>query len=178
MTMARRGARRGAVVVAVLAAGAVGAGCADDEPSGAATAPTAGSSVSASALPGATESGFVLLDTRPPGMDSVAGTAWLATGDDPGTTLTVSLTGLEPGTEYIGHLHAQACGEGNGGPHFQFDQAGSDQPPNEVHIGFTAEANGAGTATITNPQPVGDGARSVVVHPADASDNRLVCADF
>lgn len=129
-------------------------------------------------LPGATESPLVLLDTRPPGTDGVQGSAWLALGEQaPGTTLTVALTGLEPGAEFVGHLHAQPCAEDNGGPHFKFDPAGSDMPPNEVHIGFTAAPDGTGGATITNEQRAGE-ARAVVIHPADAQDNRLACADF
>lgn len=128
-------------------------------------------------LPDATEVSFVLLDTAPPGSDEVAGTAWVAFGDDPGTTLTVTLTGLEPGAAYVGHLHADPCADGSGGPHFRFDPDGSDMPPNEVHIGFTADASGAGSATITNSQAA-DEAASVVIHPVEAIDNRLVCADL
>ncbi len=120
---------------------------------------------------------FVVLDTAPPGSDDVTGEAWLAQGDA-GTTVTIRLTGLEPGTTYTGHLHAAACEEDNGGDHFRFDPDGSELPPNEVHLGFTADDAGAGEATITNDAQVGDGAPSVVVHPQDAMDNRLACADL
>ncbi|MBU1801082.1 MAG: superoxide dismutase family protein, partial [Actinobacteria bacterium] len=64
------------------------------------------------------------------------------------------------------------------GPHFKFDLEGSDVPPNEIHLGFTSSADGSGEATITSDEQVGDGAPAVVVHPADAMDNRLACADF
>lgn len=128
-------------------------------------------------LPDAVTGAFTVLDTAPPGSDAVAGDAWLAQGED-GTTLTVRLTGLEPGTAYVGHLHAQPCAEDAGGPHFAFDPDGPATPPNEVHIAFTAGDDGAGEATATNDRQVGDAAPSVVVHPADAQDNRLACADL
>lgn len=70
---------------------------------------------------------FALLDTRPPGMDDVKGTAWLAQGAQ-GTTVTVSLTGLKPGDSYMAHLHAQHCAAGNGGKHFQFEKGGAAAP--------------------------------------------------
>ncbi len=120
---------------------------------------------------------FTVLDTAPPGSEGVAGEAWLAQDDD-GTTVTIRLTGLAPDTEYVSHLHAQTCEVDNGGPHFKFDLDGSDVPPNEVHLGFTSTSDGLGEATITNDDQVGDGAPAIVVHPADAMDNRLACADF
>lgn len=187
----------GAAMFAVLAAG-----CADDgsdQPDAADQAsPTAASepdpmegmddegmdmmmndpdAVPANELDGAVESEFAVLETAPPGSEEVAGTAWLALGDDPGTTLTVTLAGLEPGAEYIGHLHEQSCDQDSGGAHFKFDPDGGDLPPNEVHIGFTAGDDGTGTATITNPESA-EGAGAVVIHPAEAMDNRLVCADL
>lgn len=135
------------------------------------------SATPASDLPGAKQASFVLLETRPPGSDAVTGTAWLAQSGT-GTTLTVTMTGLPAGGQYLGHLHALPCATENGGPHFRFNPSGSDQPPNEVHIGFASDPGGKATATITNDRQVGTGARSVVIHPADAVDNRLACADF
>jgi hypothetical protein len=137
------------------------------------------SATPADKIAGAKRATFVLLDTRPPGTDAVKGTAWLAQGDA-GTTLTVTMTGLKPGANYVGHLHAQACSADNGGPHFKFDPNDPGTPPNEVHIGFTADDNGMGMgmATVTNDRKVGDAAKAVVIHPADAADKRLACADF
>ncbi len=123
------------------------------------------------------EGTFTVLDTAPPGSEDVAGQAWLAQNDD-GTTVTIRLTGLEPGVDYVSHLHAQTCAEDNGGEHFAFDPDGVETPPNEIHLAFTADDEGTGTATVTNDQRVGDAAPAVVVHPADAMDNRLACADF
>ena len=120
---------------------------------------------------------FVVLDTAPPGSDAVTGRAWVAQ-DGAGTTVTVRLRGLEPDTRYVGHLHAQSCTEERGGDHFAFDPEGKASPPNEVHLGFTSTAEGSGTATVTNDRRVGDRAPAIVVHPADAMDNRLACADL
>ncbi len=120
---------------------------------------------------------FTVLDTAPPGSDGVTGRAWLTQSDDR-TTVTIRLDGLEPDTEYVAHLHARPCAADNGGPHFQFEEGGAEVPPNEVHLGFASSADGAGEATVTNDQRVENGAPAVVVHPADAMDNRLACADF
>ena len=123
---------------------------------------------------------FTVLDTAPPGSDDVAGEAWLAhtDGGGEGTTVTIRLAGLEPDTDYVAHLHAEACSDDNGGDHFKFDPDGSDVPPNEVHLAFTSTDDGTGEATITNESDVEDRAPALVVHPADALDNRLACADF
>ena len=120
---------------------------------------------------------FLVLPTAPPGSEDVGGDAWLAQNDE-GTTVTVRLTGLEPGIEYVSHLHAQTCEQDNGGPHFAFDPDGEEVPPNEIHLGFTASEDGSGEATVTNDRRVEDQAPAIVIHPADAMDNRLVCADF
>lgn len=120
---------------------------------------------------------FKLLDTRPPGMDDVQGTAWLAQGPK-GTTVTVSLTGLKPGGKNMSHLHAQQCSAENGGEHFQFDKGGATTPPNEVHLRFTADKLGMGMVTVNNDRKTGEGAAAIVVHPMAAQDNRIACADF
>lgn len=123
------------------------------------------------------EGTFKLLDTRPPGLDHVKGTAWLAQGPK-GTTVTVKLTGLKPGASYMAHLHAQHCSAGNGGAHFQFVKGGPEMPPNEVHLAFDAGKTGIGMTTVNNARKTGKGAVAIVVHPSDALDNRIACADF
>ncbi len=120
---------------------------------------------------------FTMLDTRPPGMNDVKGTAWLAQGNK-GTTVTVSLTGLKAGEVYMAHLHAQHCSADNGGSHFQFEKGGPAKPPNEIHLMFTADKSGAGMTTVTNSRKTGKNAVAVVVHPNEAQDNRIACADF
>ncbi|MFH0515636.1 superoxide dismutase family protein [Streptomyces sp. M41] len=123
------------------------------------------------------EGSFKLLDTRPPGLDDVKGTAWLAQGAK-GTTVTVKLTGLKPGASYMSHLHAQQCSAENGGDHFQFEKGGSTMPPNEVHLAFKADKTGMGMTTVNNDRKTGENARAIVIHPAEAQDNRIACADF
>lgn len=120
---------------------------------------------------------FRMLDTRPPGMDNVKGTAWLAQGSK-GTTVTVSLTGLKPGHVYMAHLHAQHCSADNGGEHFQFEKGGPAMPPNEIHLMFTADKSGTGMTTVNNSRKTGKGAVAIVIHPNEAQDNRIACADF
>lgn len=120
---------------------------------------------------------FKMLDTRPPGMDDVKGTAWLAQGAK-GTTVTVSLTGLKPGHVYMAHLHAQHCSADNGGEHFQFEKGGPAMPPNEIHLMFTADKSGTGMTTVNNSRKTGKGAVAIVIHPNEAQDNRIACADF
>lgn len=117
---------------------------------------------------------FDLLDGAPEGAPDVSGTAYLARTDD-GTTLTVDLTGLEPDTDYMSHLHEGACADG-AGDHFKFDGDGSDQPPNEVHLIVPADADGGAATTITNENPDSQGARSMVLHLEDGT--KFACADL
>jgi hypothetical protein len=186
VTRTHRPVRAVAAAAGLLAAAALTGGCgakthgtsAGDSSSSPMAMPMSDPSATpADRIDGAKKSAFTLLDTRPPGTDAAAGTAWLAQ-DGTGTTVTIRMTGLKPAQEYMAHLHAQACAKDNGGPHFRFDPAGPATPPNEVHLGFTADTTGAGTATVHNDRKVGDGARALVVHPMDAMDNRLACADF
>lgn len=110
-------------------------------------------------------------------MDAVKGTAWLAQNDK-GTTLTVAMTGLKPGATYMGHVHSQTCSDGDGGRPLKFDPNGPDASPNLVMLAFTADSNGMGKATVTNEHKVGDAGKAVVIHPAEAMDNSLACADL
>ncbi|MDX2681695.1 superoxide dismutase family protein [Streptomyces soliscabiei] len=137
------------------------------------------SATPADKIPGATvaKGAFTLLDTRPPGMDDVEGAAWLAQSSK-GTTVTVSLAGLKPGASYMAHLHAQHCSAGNGGEHFQFEKGGATTPPNEVHLMFIADKSGRGMTTVNNSRKTGEDAVAIVVHPSEAQDNRIACADF
>lgn len=104
---------------------------------------------------------------------NVTGTAWLAR-HDAGTTVTVELTGLPPDSDFMSHLHAEACSD-NGGPHFKFDPDGSDQPPNEVHLMFQSDGEGAASTTVENDNPESEGAQSIVIHHGDA---KVACGDF
>lgn len=119
---------------------------------------------------------FALMDTRPEGYDSTAGTAWVAR-HGAGTTVTVELSGLIPDVDYISHLHADTCDAG-GGDHYQFDVGGSEMPPNEVHLAFTSDSDGNGFMTAENHDIVGLDAVALVVHPIELIDNKIACVDF
>jgi Cu/Zn superoxide dismutase len=119
---------------------------------------------------------FELLETRPSGYDDVTGVAEMARHDG-GTTVTIEVSGLQPGMEYISHVHAEPCAN-NGGPHYQFEVGGSELPPNEIHLLFTADEDGNGFMTAENDQTVDERAVAIVVHPVDLVDNKIACADF
>jgi Cu/Zn superoxide dismutase len=120
------------------------------------------------------EGEFVVLDTRPPGHDDVTGRAFIAR-HPAGTTVTIEISGLQPGEEFIAHVHEGSCAEA-GGAHFKFEAGGSDLPPNEIHLLFTSEGDGTGFMTAENEGVAGDDAKSLVVHPVDLLDNKIACA--
>lgn len=84
------------------------------------------------------------------------------------TTVTLSLSGLEPKTAYIAHLHTGGCDQADpGGPHFEFEPGRSEEPPNEIHLGLTSDAAGDGQAkTVVNREVPAGEAGSIVVHTA------------
>ncbi|MGI9529894.1 MAG: superoxide dismutase family protein [Acidimicrobiia bacterium] len=108
--------------------------------------------------------------------DGITGTAWLArhTG---GTTVTIALDGLTPGSQYVSHVHASACSEG-GGPHYRHDPEGSEHAPNEIHLAFIAGSDGEGMMTVENPTVASDVAVSIVVHESGDGTPKLACADL
>ncbi|HSK49406.1 MAG TPA: hypothetical protein VK889_02805 [Solirubrobacterales bacterium] len=101
----------------------------------------------------------------PIGYANVAGEATLERPDG-GTETAISLTGLKPDTAYVAHLHTGGCdGTDPGGSHFKFDPTGGEEPPNEIHFAFTANAEGEGEATARSDREVPEGeAGSIVVH--------------
>lgn len=119
---------------------------------------------------------FALVDSPPPGFDSVSGDAYLAQNAE-GTTVTIRVSGLEPLTDYMAHLHQERCSADSGGDHFAFDPTGEAAPPNEIHLGFTTNGTGSGEATVVNDRRVGNGAPSVVVHTSSEME-KVACADF
>ena len=115
---------------------------------------------------GETVSGsFAAVAGAPSAYSKVGGEAEL-TRSGGGTEVTIKLTGLQPETEYMAHLHTEGCaGSDPGGPHFQFEKGGSEEPPNEIHFEFESDSAGAGEATAASDKEVPEGeAGSVVVH--------------
>jgi Cu-Zn family superoxide dismutase len=105
-----------------------------------------------------------------PGAYSVVGGEAELERSDAGTAVSIALNGLEPKTAYMAHLHVGGCDQPEpGGPHFQFDKGGSEEPPNEIHLRFTSNAAGEGEAEATSKREVPAGeAGSVVVHVDDS----------
>lgn len=111
---------------------------------------------------------FVPLADAPEAYSIVGGEAELERADG-GTTVAITLNGLEPKTAYMAHLHTGGCDQPDpGGPHFQFQKGGSEEPPNEIHLQFSSDAAGEGEAEATSKRevPVGE-AGSVVLHAED-----------
>jgi Cu/Zn superoxide dismutase len=106
------------------------------------------------------------LPGTPPGDKAVAGEVSLER-DEGGTSVSLEVTGLEPGA-YVAHLHTGGCDQADpGGPHFKFDAAGSDEPPNEIHLEFKAKADGAARVSASSKREVPGGeAGSIVIHEA------------
>lgn len=115
---------------------------------------------------------FQLVPNAPAGYADLSGEAKLTREDD-GTVASLQLSGLQPDTEYVAHIHAGVCDQPDpGGPHFKFNPSGGDEPPNEIHLMFTSTAEGTGEAEASNDQRVPDGeGQSMVVHLADSGDD-------
>lgn len=113
-----------------------------------------------------------------PAADSkVDGEAEL-TRSNSGTKVSISVTGLEPKTEYMAHLHAGGCDQADpGGPHFQFEKGGAEEPPNEIHLEFSSNAAGEGEAEASSKHevPIGE-AGSVVIHTAEEESHHETAA--
>jgi hypothetical protein len=119
---------------------------------------------------------FVLLSGAPIEDQGVAGEASLERADG-GTVVSLRATGLEPDSPFVAHLHAEGCDQADpGGPHFQFDAGGSDEPPNEIHLEFSSDAKGSGKAEASSDREVPLGtAGSIVLHEAES--DRMTAAD-
>ncbi|HEX5984531.1 MAG TPA: hypothetical protein VFY69_10025 [Solirubrobacterales bacterium] len=108
---------------------------------------------------------MIALADAPPAYAEVSGKAELGRGEK-GTTVRLSVSGLEPNTAYIAHLHTGGCDQPDpGGPHFQFEKGGSEEPPNEIHLEFTSDAKGNAEAQTRSKREVPPGeAGAVVIH--------------
>lgn len=113
---------------------------------------------------------FTPVADAPAGYSEVSGEADIQRPEKGGTVVSLSVTGLEPHNDYIAHLHTGGCDQADpGGPHFQFEKGGSEEPPNEIHLEFTSDAAGEGKAQVSTDRdvPVGE-AGSVVIHLDDS----------
>lgn len=112
---------------------------------------------------------FAPVAGTPAGYSEVAGEADLERSDGD-TKVSLAVSGLEPKKAYVAHLHTGGCDQADpGGPHFQFEKGGSDEPPNEIHLEFTTDAAGEGEAEASSKREVPPGeAGSVVLHLGDS----------
>jgi hypothetical protein len=125
----------------------------------------------AGVLPDGPEAALALLPGAPQAQSGLGGRVVVSADR---TTVGLDLTGLQPESSYMAHVHEQECARDAGGPHFRFDPAGSDQPPNEVHlVARTGAGETTATALARAAQPLPPRARSVVVH---IGDDKIACA--
>lgn len=114
----------------------------------------------------------------------IAGEAVLTIAED-ATTLSVQLSGLEPGAAHPAHLHEGSCAER--GPHYQHDPDGVEAPPNELWpssdpddptAGLQADADGDASGEGTADWQARDEPLSVFVHAAGGEHAKIACADL
>ena len=121
---------------------------------------------------------------------SLEGTAQITRTAD-GTSVKITVRGLEPGTTYGAHLHNAPCAVNEGGAHYKNDPAGLSTPPNELWLSSTSDplagitANAAGVAQgrgsadwVARPE-----ADAVVIHAippggTTAGGPKIACADL
>jgi hypothetical protein len=120
---------------------------------------------------------FEALPGAPADYAEVSGDAELSRADG-GTSAEIEISGLVPNTAYVAHLHTGGCDQPDaGGPHFQFEKGGSEEPPNEIHFEFESDAKGEGSAKATADQEVPSGeAGSIVLHLADDHGTAMTAA--
>lgn len=117
-------------------------------------------------------------------LPQAGGTAAVSSAD--GTSVQLSLVGLEPETEYMAHVHDGECDEDPpGGGHWLADPEGEDAAGNIVVLTFTSGPDGTGSTTASSPFMLDDRAESVVVHApedsveaAGADSDRVLCGDL
>ncbi|WP_026929282.1 hypothetical protein [Glycomyces tenuis] len=114
------------------------------------------------------------------------GTVELAADDD-GTTVTLSVSGLAPETEYPAHVHDGACdADPPGGRHWLADpDAEGGGEPNHIHTYVVTDGEGAGEMTLDSDLVADDRAVSVVVHASGSNEqlqqagaDRVLCGDL
>jgi len=117
---------------------------------------------------------FVAVSDAPAEAEEISGSVEQVRSEA-GTETTIELSGLEPDTAYIAHVHAGACDQPDpGGPHYKFDLDGGDMPPNEIHLSFTSDDRGNGEVGVDNETRIPDGeGLSVVVHHDEEADGEM-----
>ncbi|MBI4815511.1 MAG: hypothetical protein HY791_04605 [Deltaproteobacteria bacterium] len=94
------------------------------------------------------------------------------------TSVMITASGLTPNTQHGAHVHAKACADEGGGPHYKLDPAREDQAEaNELWPAITTDAAGSGRGLVRVMHGARPDAKSVVIH-APGVATRIACADL
>jgi Cu/Zn superoxide dismutase len=114
------------------------------------------------------------------------GTGLATITTDDGTSVQLSVAGLDLDTEYTAHVHDGACDEDPpGGGHWLADPDGEDAAGNIIELRLSTSGAGTGESRATSELVPDERAKSVVVHaPADSEGaagpdgDRVLCGDL
>jgi hypothetical protein len=112
------------------------------------------------------------------------GTAKISSAD--GTTVQLTVSGLDPDVAYTSHVHDGECDEDPpGGGHWLSDTSGEDAAGNIIELTFTTTSTGTGEVNDSIDLVLDDRATSVVVHAPEAvvqaeglDADRVLCGDL
>lgn len=133
-------------------------------------------------LPGLASSGEVTrgsFNTYASGPElgyGISGHAHMTRTADGKTIVSVHAVGLLPNTAYGVHVHNKACGDNNGGGHYQNVVDGAVDAINEIWPLFTTNAAGIGNGYASNNFRARPEAQAVVIHAPGGA--RIACADL
>jgi len=108
---------------------------------------------------------------------SILGAAAMVRTLEGDTLVVTSVSGLDPETEYMSHVHREPCSTG-GGAHYKLDPTEEETiEANEIWPGFTTDADGSGGGDVVSEGHLArPEAQSIVIHDSDGA--RIACADL
>jgi hypothetical protein len=107
---------------------------------------------------------------------NISGHAHMTRTADGRTIVSTHATGLAANTVYGVHVHNKACGDANGGGHYQNVVGGTVDPYNEIWPLFTTNAAGVGNGKAVHAYTARPEAQAVVIHDTDGA--RIACTDL
>jgi hypothetical protein len=114
----------------------------------------------------------------------ISGSAELVRRKDGTTIVSLQVTGLHAGANYVSHVHKQRCENADADGHFQQNgPAAGATPPNEIWLAggpFVASGSGKASVKATADYKANADAVSVVVHDPSlpATANKVACANL
>jgi Cu-Zn family superoxide dismutase len=94
------------------------------------------------------------------------------------TSVLIFASGLNPNADYGAHVHAKACADEGGGPHYKIDTAIMDVvQTNEIWPAVTSGPDGEGVGYLRVDHYAREDALSVVIHQTGGLE-RIACADL